>query len=128
MYAELTLPHRQQCCACTAVSLASYATPAHTSYVVALTKPTLQERTRLTKPMLQVFCVHGGLPRELCQPGAQLEMINEIAVPLKVVRRGDMVHSMLWSDPVPPEREAPELQNHLDAQVPPRCFICFLFY
>jgi len=64
----------------------------------------------------KVFCVHGGLPRELCQPGARLDMINEIANPLKVVRRGEMVHSMLWSDPVPPEREAPELQGHLDSQ------------
>jgi len=64
----------------------------------------------------KVFCVHGGLPRELCQPGARLEMINDIPAPLKVVRRGDMVHSMLWSDPVPPEREAPELQSQLDAQ------------
>ena len=71
--------------------------------------------------------MHGGLPRELCQPGAQLEMINEIAVPLKVVRRGDMVHSMLWSDPVPPEREAPELQNHLDAQVLAFCRFIFAF-
>ena len=64
----------------------------------------------------KVFCVHGGLPRELCQPGAKLEMINEIPAPLKAVRRGEMVHSMLWSDPVPPEREAPELQGHLDEQ------------
>ena len=64
----------------------------------------------------KVFCVHGGIPRELCQPGARLEMINDIPAPLKIVRRGEMVHSMLWSDPVPPEREAPELQSHLDAQ------------
>jgi diadenosine tetraphosphatase ApaH/serine/threonine PP2A family protein phosphatase len=64
----------------------------------------------------KVFCVHGGIPRELCQPGARLEMINEIASPLTMVRRGEMVHSMLWSDPVPPEREAPELQSQLDSQ------------
>jgi diadenosine tetraphosphatase ApaH/serine/threonine PP2A family protein phosphatase len=64
----------------------------------------------------KVFCVHGGLPRELCQPGARLDIINDIPAPLKAVRRGEMVHSMLWSDPVPPEREAPELQSQLDAQ------------
>ncbi|KAJ1464371.1 Metallo-dependent phosphatase-like protein [Baffinella frigidus] len=65
----------------------------------------------------RVFCVHGGLPKELCQPGARLEDINEIETPLRFVRRGDMVHAMLWSDPVPPEREAtPETERQLDAQ------------
>ncbi|EKX38584.1 hypothetical protein GUITHDRAFT_77129 [Guillardia theta CCMP2712] len=65
----------------------------------------------------RVFCVHGGIPKELCQPGASLEMVNETPNPLKLVRRGDMVHSMLWSDPVPPDREtAVEVQQQLDSQ------------
>ena len=75
----------------------------------------------------QVFCVHGGLPRELCQPLARLEDINDLPCPLKFVRRGDMVHSMLWSDPIPPEREEPTCQDSLvlDSQVriPPPLFL-----
>lgn len=47
-------------------------------------------------------------------PDADLQVINEIACPLKVVRRGDMVHAMLWSDPVPPEKET--MENLLDKQ------------
>jgi hypothetical protein len=68
----------------------------------------------------QIFCVHGGIPKELCQPKAKLEDINEIPCPLKFVRRGDMVHSMLWSDPIPPEREDSSVHDSmLDLQVIP---------
>jgi diadenosine tetraphosphatase ApaH/serine/threonine PP2A family protein phosphatase len=64
----------------------------------------------------RIFCVHGGIPRELCQPHARLEDINAIEVPLRLVRRGDMVHAMLWSDPVPLEREViPETERELDS-------------
>ena len=60
----------------------------------------------------QIFCVHGGLPREMCEEGSSLMEINKIPCPLRNVRRGDMVHAMLWSDPVPPEREGGD--NMLD--------------
>lgn len=70
----------------------------------------------------QVFCVHGGIPKELCQAGARLEDVNLLPCPLKVVRRGDMVHSMLWSDPIPPEREDSATHDSmLDPQVTSGC-------
>eukprot|EP00286_Rhodomonas_abbreviata_P020856 CAMPEP_0181296532 /NCGR_PEP_ID=MMETSP1101-20121128/4756_1 /TAXON_ID=46948 /ORGANISM="Rhodomonas abbreviata, Strain Caron Lab Isolate" /LENGTH=499 /DNA_ID=CAMNT_0023401407 /DNA_START=271 /DNA_END=1767 /DNA_ORIENTATION=- len=52
-----------------------------------------------------VFCVHGGIPRELCRPGSSLDIIRSIECPLRSVQADEIVYDMLWSDPSSPEQE-----------------------
>eukprot|EP00961_Rhodomonas_salina_P173626 2341618-Rhodomonas_salina.1 len=52
-----------------------------------------------------VFCVHGGIPRELCRPGSSLDIIRQIECPLRSVQADELVYDMLWSDPSSPEQE-----------------------
>mmetsp|Transcript_4386 Transcript_4386/g.12931 ORF Transcript_4386/g.12931 Transcript_4386/m.12931 type:complete len:417 (-) Transcript_4386:799-2049(-) len=59
----------------------------------------------------KVFCVHGGIPRELCQPESSLDIIKRVECPLRAVGRNDMVYDMLWSDPASPEQEGGSLDN-----------------
>ena len=61
---------------------------------------------RLTKSGAgSVFCVHGGIPRELCQAGSSMDMIRRVECPLRTVHKSEMVYDMLWSDPASPEQE-----------------------
>lgn len=52
-----------------------------------------------------VFCVHGGIPRELCQAGSSMDIIRRVECPLRTVHKSEMVYDMLWSDPASPEQE-----------------------
>jgi hypothetical protein len=52
-----------------------------------------------------IFCVHGGIPRELCKRGSSLDMIRNIPCPLRSVQSDETVYDMLWSDPTSPEQE-----------------------
>ena len=49
--------------------------------------------------------MHGGIPRELCQPGSSLDIIRRVECPLRTVHKSEMVYDMLWSDPASPEQE-----------------------
>lgn len=57
-----------------------------------------------------IFCVHGGIPRELCKRGSSLDLIRNVPCPLRSVQTDETVYDMLWSDPTSPEQESsPEL-------------------
>ena len=59
-----------------------------------------------------VFCVHGGIPRELCQSGSNLDIIRRVECPLRTVHKSEMVYDMLWSDPASPEQEYGSLDQN----------------
>jgi diadenosine tetraphosphatase ApaH/serine/threonine PP2A family protein phosphatase len=60
-----------------------------------------------------IFCVHGGIPRELCQEGSSLDIVRNLDCPLRSVHTNEMVYDMLWSDPSSPEQEhSPDLDQN----------------
>ena len=61
----------------------------------------------------KIFCVHGGIPRELCKRGSSLDLIRNVPCPLRSVQADETVYDMLWSDPTSPEQEnSPELDSN----------------
>ena len=52
-----------------------------------------------------IFCVHGGIPRELCMRGSSLDLIRNVSCPLRSVQTNETIYDMLWSDPTSPEQE-----------------------
>lgn len=53
-----------------------------------------------------IFCVHGGIPRELCKRGSSLDLIRNVPCPMRSVQTDETVYDMLWSDPTSPEQES----------------------
>jgi diadenosine tetraphosphatase ApaH/serine/threonine PP2A family protein phosphatase len=62
-----------------------------------------------------IFCVHGGIPRELCAADGSLDLIKRVECPLRSAQYNQMVYDMLWSDPSTPEQET---GNELDRCAP----------
>ncbi|EKX44927.1 hypothetical protein GUITHDRAFT_109343 [Guillardia theta CCMP2712] len=58
-----------------------------------------------------IFCVHGGIPKSLCEDGATLDIINEVECPLRAPHANQMVYDMLWSDPSSPDQALHELDE-----------------
>ena len=60
-----------------------------------------------------IFCVHGGIPRELCVKGSSLDIVRQQECPMRCVHSNEMVYDMLWSDPSSPEQEtSPDLDSN----------------
>lgn len=60
-----------------------------------------------------IFCVHGGIPRELCKRGSSLDLIRNVPCPMRSVQTDETVYDMLWSDPTSPEQESsPDLDSN----------------
>jgi diadenosine tetraphosphatase ApaH/serine/threonine PP2A family protein phosphatase len=73
-----------------------------------------------------IFCVHGGIPRELCVPEASMDLIRKIECPLRSAQSSQMVYDMLWSDPSTPEQEASAGElDQIGFGLSPRGCACF---
>mmetsp|Transcript_53897 Transcript_53897/g.131759 ORF Transcript_53897/g.131759 Transcript_53897/m.131759 type:complete len:651 (+) Transcript_53897:121-2073(+) len=72
-----------------------------------------------------IFCVHGGIPRELCSVEATLDMIRRVEVPLRTAQNNQMVYDMLWSDPSTPEQEGGADLDRGGFGMSPRGCSCF---
>jgi len=59
----------------------------------------------------RIFCVHGGIPATLNEPGASLAMIEEVECPLRSAQHNRLVYDMLWSDPATPEQERGDMDE-----------------
>ncbi|EKX54380.1 hypothetical protein GUITHDRAFT_42844, partial [Guillardia theta CCMP2712] len=72
-----------------------------------------------------IFCVHGGIPRELCRRGSSLDLIRNVECPLRSVQTNEVVYEMLWSDPSLPEQEQNDELDDSGFGVSARGCTCF---